>query len=108
MQISMVATLTLTVFVRTEMKHTDAQDGSKYMSALFFGLVNVMFNGLSEMQMTIARLPVFYKQRDAMFFPAWASSLATFIMRIPISLVESFIWVLLTYYTVGLAPNFDR
>ncbi|XP_068652846.1 ABC transporter G family member 39-like [Aristolochia californica] len=107
-QIMLIATITMTVFLRTEMNHKNPEDGSKYMAALFFGLVNIMFNGLAELHLTIARLPVFYKQRDAMFFPAWAFSLATFIMRIPISLLESFIWVVLTYYTVGLAPRFGR
>ncbi|XP_077242370.1 pleiotropic drug resistance protein 1-like [Tasmannia lanceolata] len=107
-QITMNAAITMTVFLRTEMDYKSPEDWSKFMGVLFFGLVNIMFNGLAEMQMTIMRLPVFYKQRDAMLFPPWAYSLSTFIMRIPVSLVESFIWVLLTYYTVGLAPSFGR
>ncbi|XP_058107894.1 pleiotropic drug resistance protein 1-like [Magnolia sinica] len=107
-QIMMIAVITMTVFLRTEMDHKSPEDGSKYMGVLFFGLVNIMFNGLAELQMTIMRLPVFYKQRDAMFFPAWAFALATFIMRIPVSLLESSVWVILTYYTVGLAPSIGR
>lgn len=107
-QIAIVAIVTMTVFLRTEMDHKTPQDGSKYMGVLFFGLVNNMFNGLAELQMTIMRLPVFYKQRDAMFFPAWAYSLPTFITRIPVSLIESSVWVILTYYTVGMAPSPDR
>ncbi|KAF8398268.1 hypothetical protein HHK36_017195 [Tetracentron sinense] len=107
-QIAIVATVTMTVFLRTEMDHKSPQDGSKYMGVLFFGLVNNMFNGLAELQMTLMRLPVFYKQRDAMLFPAWAYSLPTFITRIPVSLIESSVWVILTYYTVGLAPSPER
>ncbi|PIA64438.1 hypothetical protein AQUCO_00100133v1 [Aquilegia coerulea] len=107
-QIAVIATVTATVFLRTEMNHNSSQDGQKYMGVLFFGIVNNMFNGLAESQMTLVRLPVFYKQRDAMFFPAWAYSLSTFITRIPVSMVESFVWVILTYYSVGLAPSFER
>ncbi|KAL4180863.1 hypothetical protein AMTRI_Chr12g234470 [Amborella trichopoda] len=67
-QIAIVATMTTTVFLRTEMGNKTLWDGSKYMGVLFFGLVNAMFNGLAELQMTIVKLPVFYKQRDAKFF----------------------------------------
>ncbi|KAL4180879.1 hypothetical protein AMTRI_Chr12g234550 [Amborella trichopoda] len=107
-QIAIVATMTTAVFVRSEMGNKTLWNGSKYMGVLFFGLVNAMFNGLAELQMTIVKLPVFYKQRDAKFFPAWAYTLPTFLMRIPISLLESFVWVAITYYSVGLAPNPSR
>ncbi|MCL7036322.1 hypothetical protein MKW94_007387 [Papaver nudicaule] len=107
-QIAVVAAITLTVFLRTEMNHNTARGAQNYMGVLFFGLVNNMFNGLAELQMTIARLPVFYKQRDAMFFPSWAYTLPTFIARIPISLMESSVWVILTYYTTGMAPSSYR
>lgn len=108
MQITLIALITMTVFLRTEMDYKNPADGAKYMGVPFFGLVNVMFNGLAELKKTIMRLPVFYKQRDAMFFPTWAFSLATFIMRVPVSMIESFVWVIFTYYTVGLAPSFGR
>ena len=56
----------------------------------------------------IDRLPVFFKQRDALFFPTWAFVLPTNLGRLPISVLESFIWVVLTYWEVGLAPNAGR
>ena len=56
----------------------------------------------------IDRLDVFYKQRDDMFFPTWSFVLPTTIMRFPVSLVESFIWTVITYYPVGLAPQASR
>ncbi|KAL6010130.1 hypothetical protein ACLOJK_000561 [Asimina triloba] len=107
-QIMMVAIVAMTVFIRTQTDPKSPDDMTKFMGILFFGLVNNMFNGLAELQMTIVRLPVFYKQRDAKFFPAWAFALATFIMRMPISLLESSVWVILTYYTCGLTPSFGR
>ncbi|CAN0877648.1 Pleiotropic drug resistance protein 1 [Linum grandiflorum] len=64
------------------------EDGGAYMGALFFGLVIVVFNGLSEMGMTIQKLPVFYKQRDLLFFPAWTYALPSWILKIPIAFLE--------------------
>ncbi|KAK7337203.1 hypothetical protein VNO77_17766 [Canavalia gladiata] len=54
------------------------------------------------------RLPVFYKQRDFMFYPAWAFGLPIWLLRIPLSFVESGLWIALTYYTIGFAPSASR
>lgn len=104
-QITIMATITLTVFFRTEMKTGSMADGGKFWGALFFSLINVMFNGMAELAMTVFRLPVFFKQRDSLFFPAWAFALPIWVLRIPITIMESLIWVGLTYYTVGFAPS---
>ncbi|XP_024019277.1 pleiotropic drug resistance protein 2 [Morus notabilis] len=107
-QITIMATIALTVFFRTEMKSGEVRDGSKFWGALFFSLINVMFNGMAELAMTVFRLPVFYKQRDSLFYPAWAFGLPIWALRIPISLLESGIWIILTYYTIGFAPAASR
>lgn len=107
-QISIMATITMTVFLRTEMKHKTIADGNKYFGVLFFSLVNVMFNGMAELAMTVARLPVYYKQRDLLFYPAWAFSLPIWVLRIPLSFLESGIWIILTYYVVDFAPSASR
>ncbi|XP_058739078.1 ABC transporter G family member 39-like isoform X1 [Vicia villosa] len=107
-QITIMAIITFTVFFRTKMPVGTVQDGQKFYGALFFTLINVMFNGLSELGMTIFRLPVFYKQRDFKFFPAWAFGLPLAILRIPISFLETWIWILLTYFTIGFAPSASR
>eukprot|EP00268_Persea_americana_P015557 TRINITY_DN17227_c2_g1_i1.p1 TRINITY_DN17227_c2_g1~~TRINITY_DN17227_c2_g1_i1.p1 ORF type:complete len:1144 (-),score=220.83 TRINITY_DN17227_c2_g1_i1:190-3459(-) len=107
-QITIMSTITMTVFLRTQMGHKTIVDGGKYYGALFFGLVNVMFNGMAELAMTVYRLPVFYKQRDFLFYPPWAFGLPIWILRIPLSLLESGIWVILTYYVVGFAPPASR
>ncbi|XAR53482.1 Xenobiotic-transporting ATPase [Bertholletia excelsa] len=103
-QITITATLAFTVFFRTQMKYGQIDDGNKFFGALFFSLVNVMFNGMAELAMTIFRLPVYFKQRDSMFFPAWAFGLPICLLRIPLSIMESAIWIILTYYTIGFAP----
>ncbi|KDP34703.1 hypothetical protein JCGZ_10908 [Jatropha curcas] len=107
-QITIMATIALTVFLRTEMKAGERRDAGKFWGALFFSLTNVMFNGMAELAMTIFRLPVFYKQRDFLFYPAWAFGLPIWLLRIPVSLLESGIWIILTYYTIGFAPDASR
>lgn len=107
-QITIMALIAMTVFLRTEMTVGTAQEGRKYYGALFFSLINVMFNGMAEMAMTMTRLPVFFKQGDFKFYPAWAFALPIYLLRIPASSLESGIWILLTYYTNGLAPAASR
>ncbi|XP_017215242.1 pleiotropic drug resistance protein 1-like [Daucus carota subsp. sativus] len=107
-QLFIVALITMTLFLRTEMHRESLNDGSIYMGALFFTVSTIMFNGMAELSMTIAKLPVFYKQRDLLFFPPWAYALPSWIIKIPISFIEAFIWVLLTYYVIGLDPNAGR
>ncbi|OWM68977.1 hypothetical protein CDL15_Pgr025164 [Punica granatum] len=107
-QITVMAIIALTVFLRTEMNAGRIEDKAKFWGALFFSLVNVMFNGLTELAMTVFRLPIFFKQRDFHFYPAWAFGVPIWILRIPVSLVESGIWVILTYYTIGFAPSASR
>lgn len=107
-QITIMALFTFTVFFRTEMKSGQIEDGGKFYGALFFSLLNVMFNGMAELAMTIIRLPVFFKQRDSLFYPAWSFALPIWLLRIPVSVMDSLIWIILTYYTIGFAPSATR
>ncbi|CAJ2629466.1 unnamed protein product [Trifolium pratense] len=107
-QIMIMSLIAMTVFLRTEMKYGRLEDGRKFYGALFFSLINIMFNGMAELAMTIFRLPVFFKQRDLLFYPAWAFALPIWILRIPLSFLESGLWVVLTYYTIGFAPAASR
>ena len=107
-QITIMAIISMTVFFRTEMKVGNVIDGSKFLGALFFILMNVMLNGMAELGFTTNSLPTFYKHRDFLFYPAWAFSLPFYVLRTPLSLIESGIWVLLTYYTIGFAPTPSR
>lgn len=83
-------------------------DGGIYLGAIFFGVVSAMFNGISELGMTVMKLPIFYKQRDLLFYPSWAYSLATWIPKIPINIIEGAIWVFMTYYVIGFDPSVER
>ncbi|KAF9614056.1 hypothetical protein IFM89_014856 [Coptis chinensis] len=107
-QLVIVAFITMTLFLRTEMKHNTVDDGVVFMGATFFSLVTIMFNAFSELPMTIEKLPVFYKQRDLLFYPSWAYSLPTFLLKIPVSFCKVFLWVAVTYYGIGYDPNIQR
>lgn len=103
-----MAFIAMTLFFRTEMSRDSLDNGQVYMGALFFSVVMIMFNGMSELSMTIAKLPVFYKQRDLLFYPAWAYALPSWILKIPITFLEVGVWVFITYYVIGFDPNVGR
>ncbi|KAI7749054.1 hypothetical protein M8C21_030097, partial [Ambrosia artemisiifolia] len=100
-QLIFMASITMTLFLRTEMPKETFVDGTIFMGALFFTLVMITFNGFSELSLSILKLPVFYKQRDLLFFPAWAYSLPTWVLKIPVTIVEVATWVIMTYYVIG-------
>ncbi|KAK1422304.1 hypothetical protein QVD17_25323 [Tagetes erecta] len=99
---------TTTVFIKPRMHTRNEQDGLLYIGALSFGLLINMFNGLAEISLTIIRLPVIFKQKDLLFHPPWAYTLPTFLLRLPISLLESTVWIAIFYNGVGLAPEASR
>ncbi|KAJ8751713.1 hypothetical protein K2173_025884 [Erythroxylum novogranatense] len=107
-QLIVVAFVTATLFLRTNMHHDTVKDGGIYLGALFFTVIVNVFNGFSELAMSVMKLPVFYKQRDFLFYPSWAYALPTWILKIPITLLETAIWVIITYYVVGFESNVSR
>ncbi|CAH2060101.1 unnamed protein product [Thlaspi arvense] len=107
-QVAFVGFVTATVFLRTRLHPTNEAYANEYLACLFFGLVHMMFNGFSELPLMISRLPVFYKQRDNSFHPAWSWSVASWILRVPYSILEAVVWTCVVYYSVGLAPSPGR
>uniref|UniRef100_A0A0D9VF53 ABC transporter domain-containing protein n=1 Tax=Leersia perrieri TaxID=77586 RepID=A0A0D9VF53_9ORYZ len=105
-QLIIIALVTMTVFLKTKMPHGQISDGTKFLGTLTFNLLTIMMNGRAELYLTIKRLPVFYKQRDYSFFPAWNFGLAN--IKVPISLVEATVWVVITYFGMGFAPGAGR
>ncbi|KAJ0704677.1 putative ABC-2 type transporter [Helianthus annuus] len=88
-QLTVMAFIAMTVFFRTEMHKRDLNDGGLYMGALFYGVTIVMFNGMAEISMTIAKLPIFYKQRNFLFYPSWAYAIPSWTVKIPVSFLEA-------------------
>ncbi|KAJ9557166.1 hypothetical protein OSB04_011780 [Centaurea solstitialis] len=102
-----IASVTMTVFFRTRLK-VDVLDANYYLGSHFYTLVILLVDGLPELSMTVARLSVFYKQRDMYFYPAWAYAIPASILKIPLSMMTSIIWTSLTYYVIGYSPEPDR
>ncbi|KAM7490318.1 hypothetical protein LguiA_033239 [Lonicera macranthoides] len=107
-QLIFMAFISMTLFLRTEMHKKTVTDGGIYLGALFFTTIVIMFNGFSELALSIIKLPVFYKQRDLLFFPPWAYSLPTWILKIPVTLAEVAVWALMTYYVIGFDSDAGR
>lgn len=107
-QVAFVGSVTGTMFLRTRLHPTDLVNGNLYLSCLFFGLVHMMLDGFSELSLFIYRLPVFYKQRDNFFYPAWVWSLCSWILSLPYSVIEALVWSYVVYWTVGFAPGAGR
>ncbi|KAK8956350.1 Pleiotropic drug resistance protein 3 [Platanthera guangdongensis] len=107
-QLMIMAFIVMTLFLRTNMHRDSVVSGGIYMGALFFSIIMIMFNGFSDLSLTIMKLPVFYKQRDYLFYPAWVYALPSWILKIPISFIEVGVWVFSTYYVIGFDPNVGR
>ncbi|RVW28720.1 Pleiotropic drug resistance protein 1 [Vitis vinifera] len=71
-------------------------------------LICLYFQAHPKLAMTIVKLPVFYKQRGLLFYPAWAYALPSWFLKIPITFVEVGVWVFITYYVIGFDPNVGR
>ncbi|XP_061351458.1 pleiotropic drug resistance protein 3-like isoform X2 [Gastrolobium bilobum] len=106
-QLVIVACVAMTVFIRTRMA-VDVLHGNYFMGSLFYSLIILMVDGMPELAMTVSRLAVFYKQKELYFFPAWAYTIPSAVLKIPLSLLESFIWTTLSYYVIGYSPEIGR
>ncbi|KAL0375866.1 UNVERIFIED_CONTAM: Pleiotropic drug resistance protein 3 [Sesamum calycinum] len=106
-QVLFIAFVAMTVFLRTQM-HVDLIHANNYMGALFYTLIILLIDGIPELSMTVARLEVFYKQRDLFFYPAWAFAIPNAIVRVPLSLFVAVVWTSVTYYTIGYSPEAGR
>ena len=107
LQLTITGIITMSFFMRTRPSF-DVRQANFYMASLFYAITFLMINGLPEMAFTIARLSGFYKQRDLHFYPAWAYAIPASILKIPLSLIESLVWTLLTYYVTGYSPEAKR
>ncbi|XP_076894183.1 ABC transporter G family member 29-like [Bidens hawaiensis] len=107
-QIMFISFICTTLYIRTSMHQRNEIDGALYIGALLGSVLINMFNGFADLALTVMRLPVVYKQRDLMFHPPWAFTLPAFLLRIPISIIESIIWTVLLYWGVDLAPDAGR
>ncbi|KAK3189964.1 hypothetical protein Dsin_029525 [Dipteronia sinensis] len=106
-QLFIIASITMTVFLHTQMA-VDLISANYYLGALFYSLVIILVDGFPEVNMTVSRIAVFYKQRELCFYPAWAYAIPATILKLPLSCLEAFVWTSLTYYVIGYSPQVER
>lgn len=97
----------MTVFHSRHMD-MDLKHAMHYMGALDYTLIRLTTNGIAELTLSVTRLPLFYKQRDLHFYPAWAYAMPACLLKVPVSLLESFTWTVITYYVIGYSPEGKR
>lgn len=106
-QLVITAFMTMTVFIRTEMK-VDLISANYLMGSMYYALVRLMTNGVAELSLTVIRLPIIYKQRAFYLYPPWSYSIPASILKIPLSLADAVLWTAITYYVIGYAPEVER
>ncbi|GJP69950.1 hypothetical protein CLOP_g944 [Closterium sp. NIES-67] len=107
MQVIFTGLMSSTVFLYTQRSIT-AKDGNIYLGVLFLGITMMLFNAFFELLLFTLRLPIFFKQRDARLFPAWAWVLPMALLSLPLSVVVASLWTVCTYFLVGFAPEAGR
>lgn len=103
-----VAIVMITLYGMTNMHHNTVNDGIIFMGSLYLSTAVMITNGLSELAMTVIKLPVFFRQKDHHFYSSWAYAIPAWILKIPFSFLEVAIWVIITYYAVGYDPSATR
>ncbi|KAG5525544.1 hypothetical protein RHGRI_031997 [Rhododendron griersonianum] len=103
-QLVITAAITVTMFLRSG-TGIDATYANHYLGASFYAIIVLFFDGFVELTMTVARLPIFYKQRDLCLYPAWSYAISSTILKVPLSLLAALIWTSLTYYGIGYSPE---
>ncbi|KAL6839179.1 hypothetical protein ACP4OV_031070 [Aristida adscensionis] len=107
-QLILMSVITMTVFFRTKMNHESITSGRLYMGAIFFGVIMIMYNGFSDLALTVSKLPIFFKQRDLLFYPAWTYTIPSWFLKLSITFVEVGGYVFITYYVIGFDPDIGR
>mmetsp|Transcript_9242 Transcript_9242/g.27733 ORF Transcript_9242/g.27733 Transcript_9242/m.27733 type:complete len:1604 (+) Transcript_9242:484-5295(+) len=108
MQMLILAFVTATLFPKPRQTYDTVAGGSLLIGAIFFSLLQFLFDGMTEMVLTIDRLPIYYKQTDNKFFPSWSFVFPTTIMRLPYSIAQGILWAVIVYWSIGLAPEASR
>ena len=67
-----------------------------------------MLTGVLQIPETVLGLPVFYKQRENKFYPAWCYALPKTILDLPLSIWEALLWTAIPYFAVGYYRDAGR
>jgi hypothetical protein len=84
------------------------QGASAALSAIFFSIAYMQFLGLADCAETMMGLPLFWKQKFALFFPSWAYAIPFAVIKLPVIILEVTCWSLFVYWVVGLEADAGR
>lgn len=108
-QMFILAAVCSTLFLRGEVARSDTfQGAANRFSAIFFSMAYMQFLGLAECADTLIRLPLFFKQRFNLFFPAWAFAVPPAVVRLPVIFLEVTFWSNVVYWIVGMEAEPGR
>ena len=105
LEIIIVPVIGSIVFLWIEMHHKTWSDSNLYYVALFFIFITNMFNAFAKLSKRIFRFTVLFKQHDIFIYPASNLTIPIFLLKIPMSLSEVRIWVVMNYYYIGCSPK---
>mmetsp|Transcript_38314 Transcript_38314/g.108329 ORF Transcript_38314/g.108329 Transcript_38314/m.108329 type:complete len:695 (+) Transcript_38314:351-2435(+) len=83
----------------------DFGGATNIVGAMAFGLNFIFIQSMATVSSTYMRMPVFFKQRDNLFFPGPAILLPQMLVALPAIIVESFAFCILLYFLMGLTPT---
>ncbi|KAL0035494.1 hypothetical protein WJX77_008879 [Trebouxia sp. C0004] len=106
LQIGFLAFLSATLFFKPG--HDTIAEGQRFLLDIFFAALVSIFAGFGKIPETVLALPVFYKQRENKFFPAWCYALPMTLLDIPLALWEAVLWTAIPYFAVGYYKDGGR
>ncbi|KAL3132996.1 hypothetical protein ABBQ38_006905 [Trebouxia sp. C0009 RCD-2024] len=105
-QITYLAFLSATLFIKPG--YDSVAQGQLFLLEIFFASLVSIFAGFGKIPETVLGLPVFYKQRENKFYPAWCYALPKTILDLPLSMWEALLWTTIPYFAVGYARDAGR
>lgn len=102
-QVGALAFVVATAFLNSQIESVFT--ATPYQNMLFFSVLLMFLNGMAEIPMVVAMLPVFYKQRDCRFYPSWAWGIAGVLVKIPTNILEATLWSVIIYWALPYAST---
>ncbi|KAI3429335.1 hypothetical protein D9Q98_005430 [Chlorella vulgaris] len=107
MQVTFLGFCVSTLFLQEDkgLVNGSVEDGltaaNNFLGVIFFSLLTFMVGAFADSAIFVQSLPVWYKQRNAKFYPAACFALSSVVMRLPWIFTETWVWTLLVYFSVG-------
>eukprot|EP00968_Pinguiococcus_pyrenoidosus_P014099 scaffold1282_cov251-Pinguiococcus_pyrenoidosus.AAC.12 len=77
---------------------------SRY-GVIFLAVMGTTLGSTSALPMAYRERAVFYKQRDASFYPTSSYTLASTLVDVPMQMLETTLWTTIVYWAVGLSAS---